>query len=426
MKNFTIVLITFFTFSSVLTSQNVFDKNFEDASLRIDFTLAGDKDTETAYLTEIKKEPFWGGTKKNLIDRFDYGTYRLYVSDKNSGDTLYTAGFCSLFEEWQTTEEAKNDPKAFYQSVTIPFPKNDVTVEIKRRQRNGTLTQLLKTDISPDTYSVIKEKPVSADVVKIVDNGSSDKNVDIVFVADGYTKEEMDKYISDIKMLTDYLFSFPPYDKYKDKFNIWAVKSVSQESGCDDPRKNIWVNTAVNSSFNTFNSDRYLESLDVKSIRDYAANAPYDQIYVLVNTEKYGGGGIYNHFSLTSAGNDYSKQVFIHEFGHAFAGLGDEYFYTNDNTYSDFFDLKTEPWQPNLTTLVDFDSKWKSMLAKDTPIPTPSTDTLDVGVYEGAGYVAKGMYRPAIDCRMKTNTAKGFCPVCRKAISDLILFLSDE
>jgi len=299
-------------------------------------------------------------------------------------------------------------------------------VEIKRRQRNGTLTQLLKTDISPDTYSVIKEKPVSADVVKIVDNGSSDKNVDIVFVADGYTKEEMDKYISDIKMLTDYLFSFPPYDKYKDKFNIWAVKSVSQESGCDDPRKNIWVNTAVNSSFNTFNSDRYLESLDVKSIRDYAANAPYDQIYVLVNTEKYGGGGIYNHFSLTSAGNDYSKQVFIHEFGHAFAGLGDEYFYTNDNTYSDFFDLKTEPWQPNLTTLVDFDSKWKSMLAKDTPIPTPSTDTLDVGVYEGAGYVAKGMYRPAIDCRMKTNTAKGFCPVCRKAISDLILFLSDE
>ena len=425
MKNFSILSIVFFTLPFILPAQTAFDQYFENASLRVDFTLAGNKNSETGYLKEVKKEPFWGGPKKNLIDKFDYGTYRLYVYDKNSGDTIYTSGFCSLFEEWQTTQEAKEVSKAFYQSVTFPFPKNDITLEIKRRQRNGTLTPLLKTDISPGSYFVIKEKPVSADVVKVVDNGNSDKNVDIVFVAEGYTKDEMDKFISDIKMLTEYLFSFPPYDKYQDKFNIWAVKSVSQESGCDDPRKNIWVNTAVNSSFNTFDSDRYLESLDVKSIRDYAANAPYDQIYVLVNTEKYGGGGIYNHFSLTSTGNAYSKQVFIHEFGHAFAGLGDEYFYTNDNTYTDFYDLKTEPWQPNLTTLVDFDRKWKSMLAKDTPIPTPPTDTLDVGVYEGGGYVAKGIYRPAIDCRMKTNTAKGFCPVCRKAISDMIEFLSE-
>ncbi len=425
MKDFTINLIIFLIIPLVSFSQNNYDKYFEDASIRFDFTLTGNKDSQRAYMIELKKEPFWGGTKTNLKDKFDYGTYRFFVYEKATGDTIYSSGFCTLFEEWRRTGEAKTVSKAFYQSVTFPFPKKDVVVEVKARERDGKLTPLFKTAVDPTAYTIIKDKPVHAKVKKVVDNGTSDKNVDIVFIAEGYTKDEQEKFISDIKRLTDYLFSFPPYDKYKNKFNIWAVGAVSQQSGCDDPRKDIWVNTVVNSSFNTFNSDRYLESLDVRDIRNYAANAPYDQIYVLVNTAKYGGGGIYNHFSLTSADNERSKQVFIHEFGHAFAGLADEYFYEWDDTYQDFYDLKTEPWQPNITTLVDFDKKWKSMLAKDTPVPTPPTDTLEIGVYEGAGYVAKGIYRPALDCRMRTNEAKGFCPVCQKAIVDMIKFLTE-
>ena len=425
MKNITIFLITFFFLPLFTYSQGNFDKYFEDASLRIDFALTGNKDAQSAYLIETKKEPYWGGTKKNLIDKFNYGNYRLTVCDNSTKDTIYTYGFCTLFEEWRTTEEAKSVSKAFYQSVTVPFPKSKIDISITAREKNGTLTPLFKTTISPQSYMVLKDPTVKANVVKVVNNGPSDKNVDIVFIAEGYTKDEQGKFIDDIKRLTDYLFSFPPYDKYKNKFNIWAVEAISEQSGCDDPRKDIWVNTAVNSSFNTFNSDRYLESLDVKNIRDYAANAPYDQIYVLVNTNKYGGGGIFNHFSLASADNERSKPVFIHEFGHAFAGLADEYFYEWDDTYQDFYDLSVEPWQPNITTLVHFDKKWKSMLAKDTPIPTPPTDTLNVGVYEGAGYVAKGIYRPALDCRMRTNEAKGFCPVCQKAIVDMIKFLTE-
>ena len=425
MKNITIFLIIFFSFPLFSYSQGNFDKYFEDASLRIDFALTGNKDTQSAYLIETKKEPYWGGTKKNLIDKFDYGTYRLTVCDNGTKDTIYTYGFCSLFEEWRTTAEAKSVSKAFYQSVTVPFPKSKVDISITAREKDGTLTPLFKTTISPKSYMVLKDPTIKANVVKVINNGPSDKNVDIVFIAEGYTKDEQGKFIDDIKRLTDYLFSFPPYDKYKNKFNIWAVEAISEQSGCDDPRKDIWVNTAVNSSFNTFNSDRYLESLDVRDIRNYAANAPYDQIYVLVNTDKYGGGGIYNHFSLASADNERSKQVFIHEFGHAFAGLADEYFYEWDDTYQDFYDLNVEPWQPNITTLVHFDKKWKSMLAKDTPIPTPPTDTLNVGVYEGAGYVAKGIYRPALDCRMRTNEAEGFCPVCQKAIVDMIKFLTE-
>lgn len=426
MRIITILLIIFFAVPSFSFSQTDFNKYFEDASLRLDFAFTGNKDRQEASMIELKKEPYWGGSKKNLIDKFGYGTYLITVTDTKTKDTIYTSGFCSLFEEWRTTAEAKVMTKTFYQSVTFPFPKNDVDVEIKVREWDGSFNPLLTTTISPDSYSIIRDKPVKAAVTKVIDNGDSDKNVDIVFIAEGYTDDEQEKFIADIKRLTDYMFSFSPYDKYKNKFNIWAVKAISDESGCDDPRKDIWVNTAVNSSFNTFNSDRYLTSLDVRTIRNYAANAPYDQIYVLVNTDKYGGGGIYNHFSLTSADNDYSKQVFIHEFGHAFAGLADEYFYENDSTYENFFNKKIEPWQPNITTLVHFDKKWESMLDDRTPVPTPPTDTLNIGVYEGAGYSAKGIYRPAPDCRMKTNTAKGFCPVCRKAISDMILFLSDE
>ncbi|NPA37486.1 MAG: peptidase M64 [Chlorobi bacterium] len=425
MKNIITLLLLFFIIHVSCISQQKFNNYFEDASLRIDFMLTGNSESQAAYLLNLKKEPYWGGPKKNLIDKFGYGEYRLNVFDVSSGEKIYTYGFCTLFEEWRTTTEAKERSKAFYQTVTCPYPRNSIRIEIKARNHDGSYSVLYETKISPSSLEINRDKPINAKVTKLVDNGPSNKNVDIAFIAEGYTEEEQDKFIEDIKRLTGYLFSFPPYDKLKDKFNIWAIGAISEQSGCDDPGKGIWVNTAVNSSFNTFGIDRYLESYDVRSIRDYAANAPYDQIYVLVNTKKYGGGGIYNHFSLTSADNIYSKQVFIHEFGHAFAGLGDEY-YTSDVAYNDYFNKKIEPWQPNLTTLVDFDSKWKDMLAKDTPVPTPPTDTFKVGVYEGAGYSAKGIYRPAINCRMKTNEAKGFCPVCQKAITDMVLFLSDE
>ncbi len=424
MKNITTILLLFFTAHLFSFSQINNDNYFEDSSLRIDFVLTGNSKAQSAHLMELKKEPFWGGTKKNLIDTFGYGEYRFYMYDNTTHDTIYASGFCTLFEEWRTTEEAKDVSKAFYQTVSCPFPKNIVEIEIKARERDGTYTSLYKTVIDPVSYNISREMPKSAEVTKVVYNGSSDKNVDIVFIAEGYTKDEQDKFIDDLKRLTDYLFSIPPYNKLKDKFNIWAVGAISEQSGCDNPRGDVWVKTAVNSSFNTFNIDRYLESYDVKSIRDYAANAPYDQIYILVNSDKYGGGGIFNHFSLTTVDNVLSKEVFIHEFGHAFAGLADEY-YSSEVAYVDFFNIKIEPWQPNITTLVNFDKKWNALLAKKTPIPTPPTDTLKIGVYEGGGYMTKGIYRPAIDCRMKTNEAEGFCPACQKAIIDMVTFLTE-
>ena len=157
------------------------------------------------------------------------------------------------------------------------------------------------------------------------------------------------------------------------------------------------------------------------SFYDIAANVPYDVIFILVNSSLYGGGGFYNHYSEVTVDNTWSKIVSVHEFGHAFAGLADEY--TGDVSYSDTYNLNVEPWEPNITTNVDFNSKWKNMVSEGTPLPTPRTEKYknSVGMFEGGGYVTKGIYSPFEDCRMKSNEAPGFCPVCHNAIRRMIL-----
>ena len=246
------------------------------------------------------------------------------------------------------------------------------------------------------------------EVVSLINNGDKSKKVDLLFVAEGYTANEMDKFIKDAQKFTGYLFNTEPYKSRKDDFNIWAVKSISKDSGPDIPHQGIWKQTVLESNFYTFKIDRYLTAPEYSLIASAASNAPFDAIYVIVNTDKYGGGGIYNYYALSMSDHPTESMVFVHEFGHSFAGLGDEY-YTSEVSYEDFYNLKVEPWEPNLTTKVHFDAKWKDMMEKD-----------GVDLYEGGGYMAKGIFRPAQDCRMKTNTAPSFCPVCIRAINRMI------
>ncbi len=425
MKQLTLFLL-FFTIS-VLTVYSQYEDFFENGSLRIDLILSGNSAKTKVSVFELKKEPFYGGTLTKTIDTFNYGEFKIKVEDPDNSKTIYSRGFCTLFEEWQTTEEAKMIDKSFFQTITIPFPKKDVNIIVERRRKSGEFYELLNTRINPNDFGISKSGLKKVETFKLIDNGTKDECVDIAFIGDGYTKEEMEKFHKDVLRMCEYMFTQTPFDKYKDKFNIWAVNAISKESGVSDPRKDIWKDTALKSSFNTLNSDRYLESIQTFLIRDYAALVPYDQIYVLANTDKYGGGGIFNHFSLTSVDNERSLTVFIHEFGHSFAGLGDEY-YNSEVSYSDYYNLEIEPWQPNLTTLKKFRTKWKKMVHRKTPIPTPAEEQYfdKVGVFEGGGYVSKGIYRPAYDCRMKTNEAPSFCPVCQKAIEDIILFLIEK
>ena len=250
-----------------------------------------------------------------------------------------------------------------------------------------------------------------------------DKCVDLAFIAEGYKADEMGKFRDDVKRMADRLFAEAPFNDYKDKFNIWAVEAISQDSGTDVPGEGIYANTALNSTFYTFDLERYLTTQDIKSVNDYSAVVPHDNIIVLINTTRYGGGGVYNYYSGTSAGHPLSPKVFVHEFGHGFVGLADEY-YTSEVAYEEFYPLDVEPWEPNITTLVNFDSKWKKMIDKVTPLPTPPEEKYEnvTGLFEGGGYSAKGIFRPQIECRMMSNSSKGFCSVCRKAIIEMIGF----
>lgn len=402
-------------------SQVNFSDYFKNTTLRIDYLLNGTDSTADVILKQMKKEPYYGGSHTNLIDPYDMGTYRYEVFDKKSGDLIFRQGFCPMFQEWQTTDEAKKQKGSFYQVAILPFPKNDIHFVIEQRNWDGKFVKLFSRDIDPKNYFIIDEAVPQKEVVKLKDSGKPENKVDVVFLPEGYTADEMDKFIDDAKRLSKALFDVEPFSKHKKDFNLYAIKVPSLEEGSDVPGEHIYKNTAFNSTYYTFDTPRYLTSQDMKSIHDAAAEVPYDQVYLLVNTDRYGGGGFYNFVCVSSVDNELSEKVFIHEFGHAFAGLADEY-YTSDVAFGDYYNLKVEPWEPNITTLVDFQSKWKDLVDKDTPIPTPRKPKYSkvVGVFEGGGYIAKGIYSPMQDCRMKSNVPDNFCPVCQRAIERAI------
>jgi len=407
-------------------SQTIYNQYFTDKCLRIDWMLSGNESTQSASLIGLRQQPIWGGPTHQLIDKLDYGMYKVIVTDLTSHDTLYSKSFSTLFEEWQTTDEAHRLNRSFAQVTEVPFPKNNIKVDFWGRNKDLDYQPLMSLTVDPNSNEINKEPIAKHDTRCLIKKGESSACVDIAFLAEGYQASEMDKFYKDVQVFADFLLSQAPYKQFADRFNIWAVGTESIDSGTDDPSQNIWRNTAFNSGFNTFQTDRYLETFDMPRIHDAAALVPHDHIVLLVNTSKYGGGGVYNFFSLMSSDNDLSKIVFVHEFGHGFAGLGDEY-YTSEVAYSDFVNQKKEPREPNLTTLVNFSKKWKDMVDPSTPIPTPATAEYKqkVGVFEGGGYVAKGVYRPALDCRMKTNEAPSYCPVCLKAIEGVIRSLTE-
>ena len=420
------ILFILITFPIYIFAQPGFNKYFVEKSLRFDFLLGGNSKEVKVYPAQIKQEPYWAGSQKNLIDKFNYGSYRFRIFDLNSDSLIFSKGFSTLFQEWQTTAEAKKHNKTFYQAAIFPFPKNKIRLEIDARQWEGDFKTIFKTEIDPEDYFILNETPVPFKTVEIIKNGTPKNKVDLVILAEGYTSAEMDKFINDARRVTGYLFDAEPFKSEKKNFNITAVLTPSIESGTDIPGEDTYKNTHFNSSFYTFDISRYLTVSDMKTVYDAAAVVPYDYIYILVNTERYGGGGFYNFVTVCTADNNLTKEVFAHEFGHGFAGLGDEY-YTSAVAYEDFYNLKVEPWEPNLTTLVNFDLKWNKMVADSVPVPTTREEKYNntIGVFEGGGYMEKGIYSPFMDCRMKSNNAKDFCPVCREAIKKVIRFYSE-
>ena len=399
---------------------------FEEKSLRMDYLFTGDATTQEISLDKLSSWEGWAGRKHRLGELPLKGNGQVEVSDEATGQVIYRTSFSSLFSEWLSTDEAQTTRRSFEATFLVPYPKQPVKVKVSLLNARHEVISAMTHRVDPNDILIHAMGQRITPHKYLLKSGTPDRCVDIAICAEGYTADEMELFYKDAQVACDALFDHEPFKSMKNRFNVVAVASPSLDSGVSVPRLGVWKQTAFGSHFSTFYSDRYLTTLKVKSIHDALAGIDYEHIIILANTDEYGGGGIYNSYTLTTAHHPMFRPVVVHEFGHSFGGLADEYFYDND-VMTDTYPLDIEPWEQNITTQVNFDSKWKDMLPKGTPNPTPvaQKEQYPVGVFEGGGYSAKGIYRPAYNCRMRTNENPEFCPVCQRALSRLIEFYTE-
>ena len=426
MKHICCIILCFYT--SIGSYAQNFADYFQNKTMRVDYIFTGDATQQSIYLDELSQLPTWAGRQHHLSELPLEGNGQIIVKDLASKQCIYKTSFSSLFQEWLSTDEAKETAKGFENTFLLPYPKQPVEIEVTLYSPRKKTMATYKHIVRPDDILIHKRGVSHVTPHRYMLQSGNEKDcIDVAILAEGYTEKEMDIFYQDAQRTCESLFSYEPFRSMKGKFNIVAVASPSTDSGVSVPRENLWKETAVHSHFDTFYSDRYLTTSRVKSIHNALAGIPYEHIIIIANTAEYGGGGIYNSYTLTAAHHPTFKPVVVHEFGHSFAGLGDEYFY-EDDVMTDTYPLNVEPWEPNITTRTDFSSKWEDMLPAATPVPTPqqANGKYPIGVYEGGGYSAKGIYRPSFDCRMRTNEYPEFCPVCQRAIRRIIEFYTNK
>lgn len=408
----------------------------QERTLRLDYVFTGTDKEQQIALDEMSCFDGWAGRTVNMDKVPVRGNGQISLTDLTSGKVIYRQAFSTLFQEWQTTEEAVRVRKSFENVFLVPMPEAKAEVKVELYGFTGGVSASFSHVVDPKDILIRKVHPSAPEHKYILQSGSPEKCIDVAIVAEGYTGAEQELFYQDAKKTVDAILSHAPFDAYKDRFNFVAVALESQDSGVSVPLKGDWKKTALSSHFSTFYSDRYLTTLRLRQMHDKLCGVPYEHIVILANTDTYGGGGIFNSYTLTTAHHKAFEPVVVHEFGHSFVGLADEYYY--DDQYVQYYYPEVEPWEQNISTLKDFDSKWKDMLPRRTEIPTEplkvnvwekyrSGKPLEkyIGVYEGAGYQSKGVYRPFPDCRMHTNAADCFCPVCQRAIARIIEFYTE-
>jgi len=454
--------------STTAFSETVFDQYFTGQTLRLDYYHTGTAETELLSLDRMRIEGPWPGSRTQLLDPTNLGKYRFEVVDVATQQVLYSRGFASIFGEWETTgEAAQGIVRTLPEAIRFPEPRRPVQIRLYKRGADQLFREIWSVSVDPVSRFVERSAVAPYQVRSLIDNGEPAEKVDLVILGDGYTEAEMEKFSRDAEQAVAAIFSQEPFASRQEDFNVRAVESPAVESGISRPRSGTFRDSPLGASYNSLDSERYVLSVDDRAWRDVAATAPYDVVLILVNSEKYGGGGIYNLYSTAAVDSGFQPYLVVHEFGHHFAGLGDEY-YTSDVAYEDFLGDRAEPWEPNITALANAENlKWGEMVEDGTPLPTPwkkqefeefsrsvqaqrrelrragaPEATLEalfrqerehltaalgaeeyagkVGAFEGASYEAQGLYRPSADCLMFTRDEVGFCPVCGQAIERII------
>jgi hypothetical protein len=467
---------------------SLFDRHFEDATLRIDFHHTGNAVEEYVSIDRLYRQGRWAGSRSRLVDPLSYGGYLVEARDADSNNLLFSKGFDSFFGEYRTTSAAASGTlRTYHESVLLPFPKRRVTVNLTARRRDGTSVKLLEIEVDPASIDISGEPPaVNVLVIESHIGGPPSGVVDIAILGEGYTESGIAVFKADLAKATEVLLGQTPFASHRDRISVRGVLAVSADSGCDEPTRGAYRDTALGVSFNSLGSERYLLTEDNRSLRDIAANVPYDALIIMVNHDRYGGGGIYNLFSTFTAHSKWSDYLLLHEFGHSFAGLADEY-YSSSVAYNDFYPQGREPAEPNITALLDpMNLKWKDLIEQGTEVPTPwEKEAYDiegtayqkertalnkaiaeaartgmpeeqivelrdkeerhaaahaewawqylaksrwagkVGAFEGAGYSSTGLYRPMLDCLMFSRRVQPFCRVCERAVEAMILRYSE-
>ena len=404
-----VFIISALLLSSFSAQAQNFDDYFEDKTLRLDYTFAGDATRQQIFVDELVSLPRWYGRKQHLAELPLKGNGQITVRSLADGMVIYRHSFSSLFQEWVSTAEAKQTQKSFENVFLVPFPKLPVEIKVELFDYHDQVITRLTHKVDPKDILIRKagERQITPHVT-LQQAADTTRCIRVAFVAEGYQQQEMDVFLNDCRIAMESLFEHEPFKQNQLKFNMVAVMPPSVESGTSEPNKGIWKNTPLGSHFDTFYSERYLTTLHLKKLHDVLAGIPYEHIIVLVNTDRYGGGGIYNSYNLTYAHGKHFRPVVVHEFGHSFGGLGDEYPYGDDDP---MYFADTEPWEPNLTTKHDFNGKWENLI-KDKK----------AGFIEGGGYLSKGVWRGYENCRMRTNEEPEFCLVCQQALQRLIDF----
>jgi len=420
MKNLILFLLLF---PFVLFAQH-FDTYFENKTLRLDYLHIGNAHSEKIEPVTFWQGGIWSGTREQLIEPTRFGEMVLTVKDAQTDKIIFTRSYSTLFGEFVTTEKAETEKGVFEECVLIPYPKAPVKYEFTVYSRAHIPTFLFEGEFDPQATS---QKPFKKEyeVIDLHIGGNSENCLDILFIPDGYSINDKEKLHQDMQTFADYILTCAPFNENKNRINIRAIEGYSEESGITDPNAGVFKNTLLGSSYNTIDVDRYLMCLNVWRMNEIADDAPYDAILIIANSTKYGGGGIYNFYATVNSDGEFSDYVTVHELGHSIAGLGDEYF-DSEVSMRDFYPEGIEPVEVNLTTLVDFDKKWKHLLPAGLPIPTPDTDEYNniLGVFEGGGYVAEGVFRPWRNCTMRGKMWNNFCPVCQKGFAGMFEYYS--
>jgi hypothetical protein len=454
--------------SFTATAQVPFSSLFTDRTMRVDYYHTGGGQ-ELFALDRVVSDGPWAGSRTQLLDTTNLGPYFLEVVDRRTNQAIYSRGFASIYGEWETTAEARAGVhRSFHESVRFPWPKQPVQLVIRKRDAQNAFREVWSAVIDPASRLVtpVEARPAGK-VWTVFENGPSAVKVDLLILGDGYAEADLPKFHADVARMVNRLFSTEPFRSRKSDFNVRAIDLPAPRSGVNRPRTADFRRTPLGVTYDVFDSERYALSLDNRSLRDIASQAPYDFLEILINEAQYGGGGIFNDHATAAVDTAFAEYIFVHEFGHHFAGLADEY-YTAPVAYQTGVEGRPEPWEPNVTALGDPASlKWRDLVDPRTPLPTPwdkaayekksreiqerraalrapplgesemnalfaeerdwSTALLagmtyshQVGAFEGAAYEPKGLYRPEADCIMFTRDEVGFCRVCQRAIARII------